>query len=371
MSKRIAIVANSTWNIFNFRLNFIQKLLEEKWKVIVVAPLDEYITYKEKFPEVHHIPLHNLNRDGNSPLKDLKLIFELRTIYKKLKPDLVVHYTHKPNIFGGIAARLSGRESVAVVTGLGYPFLHSGLTQTVTKNLYKLTSAWHSKVIFENADDRQLFEEERLIDKKQGAVVDGCGVDTQHYLPHPNGQVKDKTIFTFMGRLLYDKGIVEFVNAARLVKQRQPDTEFWVVGELDEDNPSMVNKKDLLEWIEQGDIIYHGFLKDVKPVIAKSDCIVLPSYREGLPRIILEGMAMGKPIITTDTAGCRQTIEEGQNGYLVQVGDAEGLSKAMETFLALPYPHRCEMGKKGRALAEDRFNAKKIAKDLFDIVDQV
>lgn len=370
MSKLIAIVANSTWNIYNFRLNIIKKLLDEGWRVIVVAPLDEYIKYKELYPTVKHIPLHNLQRDGKSPINDLKLIFELKTIYQRLKPELILHYTHKPNIFGGIAAKLAGIESIAVITGLGYAFLHKGLTNTITKQLYRFIKSYHRTFIFENEDDRQFFIDEKILTQDKSIAVNGCGVDIFHYKPSPNGQINVKTIFTFLGRLLYDKGIVEFVEAAKLVKKKNANVEFWVVGELDDGNPSMVKTQDLLQWIDEGSIVYHGFVKDIKPIVAKSDCIVLPSYREGMPRIVLEGMAMAKPIITTRTAGCRQTIDEGINGYLVKVGDVPDLSMAMEKFLSLSYEKAHIMGQSGRKMAEEQFNSEKIAQDLFDIVDQ-
>lgn len=370
MDKRIAIVANTTWNIYNFRLNVIKKLLDEGWTVIVIAPLDEYISYKEVFPKVKHIALKNLVRDGMNPWKDLVLISELKTIYKRLKPDIVLHYTHKPNIFGGIAAKLAGIESIAVITGLGYPFLRNGLTKKITSSLYKMTSKAHSKFIFENEDDMALFINDGIIKKEKGATVMGCGVDTNSYAPHPNGIIKENTIFTFIGRLLYDKGIVEFVEAAQAIRKQYPNTQFWIVGELDANNPSMVKKDQLLTWVEEENIVYHGFQRDIRPFIAKSDCIVLPSYREGMPRIVLEGMSMAKPIITTDTAGCRQTIVDKVTGYLVNVADSNDLARGMQDFLKLSVDEAHNMGEKGRNRALKHFNSEKIAQDLYDIVSQ-
>jgi len=371
LSKNIAIVANSTWNIYNFRLNVLSKLIQENWSVTVIAPIDEYIEYKELYPTVKHIPLKSLVRASTNPVGELKLIAELRRIYKELQPDLVLHYTHKPNIFGGIAAKLAGVPSIAVVTGLGYAFLNHGFFRTATKFLYKLVSKAHSKFVFENIDDLNLFVDEGIISKDKGVAVNGCGVDTEKYKPHPNGYIKPKTIFTFIGRLLYDKGIVEFVEAAQKVKAENPKTEFWIVGEMDEMNPSMVRKEELLKWIEKDDVVYHGFKKDIQPIVAKSDCIVLPSYREGMPRIVLEGMSMGKPIITTDTAGCRQTIVDKVSGYLVNVRDSRDLARGMFDFLNLTHQQAHEMGQKGRIRAVKLFNSEKIATDLYDIVNEV
>lgn len=368
--QRIALVANSTWNIYNFRLNIIRKFLDENWEVVVIAPVDQYIGYKERFPQVKHIPLRMLKRNNSNPLLDLLLIFELRRIYKKIQPDRIIHYTHKPNIYGGIASASTGAQSTAVITGLGYSFIHKGWTNAFMRMLYKLSNRFHRHVIFENKDDLTLFEKENLLAPGKGLAIKGCGVDTAIYLPYPNGQIRKKTIFTFIGRLLYDKGIVEFVQAARALKHKHSDLEFWITGELDRDNPSMLEKDTLLEWIDEGSIIYQGFVRDVRPIIAGSDCIVLPSYREGMPRTIMESMSMAKPVITTDTAGCRETVNEAQNGFLVKAQDAIALKTGMEKFLALSHEQRHEMGEKGRKMAIEQFNSEKIASELFQIISQ-
>jgi glycosyltransferase involved in cell wall biosynthesis len=369
--KHIILVANTTWNIYNFRLNIIRKFLQEGHAVTVVAPIDEFIEYKEKYPTVKHIELKHIDREKNNPFQDFRLIMELRSIYKKLKPDLVIHYTHKPNIYGGIAAKLSGVKSIAVVTGLGYAFINNGWLSKLTSILYKWTHRFHSDIIFENEDDLEYFLDNELITNEKGIAVNGCGVNTDVYAPFPNGQKKSEITFTFIGRLLYDKGIVEFVNAAKSLSTKLDNVEFWVIGELDHGNPSMIAESTLLEWIDEGCITYHGFVKDVRPLIAKSDCIVLPSYREGMPRIILEGMSMAKPVITTRTAGCRQTVVEGHNGLLVEIKDSDDLCTAMETFCRLSYEQRHDMGHNGRVMAQDIFNSEIIADKLYHIFDEI
>ncbi len=367
----IALVANSTWNIYNFRLNLVDKLIEQGHKVTIIAPVDEYIVYKDRYPIVHHISLKNLSRNNTNPLKDILLINELRRIYRRIRPDLIVHYTHKPNIFGGMAARIAGVPSVAVVTGLGYAFLHKGPVNTIIKKLYAVVNRFHRKVIFENEDDLALFIQKKLVRTTRGVAVHGCGVDTSRFTPHPNGLAKDRKVFTFIGRLLYDKGIVEFVTAAQNIRKKHPGAEFWVIGELDEGNPSMVSKEQLIDWIDGGDIIYYGFQKDVRDFITRSNCIVLPSYREGMPRIVLEGMAMGRPVITTRTAGCRQTVMHGQNGYLVNIADAEDLVEKIEDFLQLSHEQQVEMGLVGRQFAESSFEAGKVASEIYKIIKEV
>lgn len=338
---------------------------------MVIAPVDEYLTYKEKYPTVRHYGLRLLDRDSTNPIKDILLLLELVRRYKKIKPDLILHFTNKPNIYGGMAAWLAGVRSIAVVTGLGYAFINKGFVRKMMTWLYRFSAQFHQKFIFENIEDRVLFAQLGIVSGDKAISVKGCGVDTNWYHPYPNGQVKDKTIFTFIGRLLYDKGIREFVEAARQIKAKRQDVEFWVVGELDAENPATIDEDDLLRWVDEDVVYYHGFIKDVRTIISQSDCIVLPSYREGLPRIVVEGMSMAKPVITTHTAGCEETVDEGFNGYLVEIKDINGLVKAMDNFLALTHNQQVEMGRVGRQKAIREFDDKLIAEEIFKIVKKV
>ena len=369
--KTIALVANSTWNIHNFRLNLLDKFISEGHNVIVIAPVDQYIEYKEKYPAVKHVALRSMDRDSTNPFKDLVLIAELTRKYKKLKPDLVIHFTNKPNIYGAIAARRAKVDSIAIVTGLGYAFIHNGFIKSITTALYKYTSKYHKKFIFENIEDRELFENENIITKGQGISVKGCGVNTTYFHPYPNVEVNEDMIFTFVGRLLYDKGVKEFVEAAKIIKLRHPKTQFWLVGELDPDNPATVEKDELIEWVDSDIVYYHGFQRDVRPFISKSDCVVLPSYREAIPRTITEAMAMAKPVITTDTAGCREAVEEGVNGYLAKLRDAEDLAKLMQKIISLSQEERKSMGQSGRDIVMHQFDDRLIAQHIYDIISSI
>src|SRR5687767_5396218 len=326
---RIAIVANTTWNIYNFRLNIIRKLFDEGHEVIVMAPVDKFIFYTESLPQVLHIPIHHLHRDSVNPLQDLRLFVELIRLYRHYKPDLVLHYTVKPNIWGGFAARLLGIPSIAIVTGLGYSLLHEGWINFVTGVLYKFSLPLHRKVIFENNDDKKLFEKEGLVSSSKSISIKGCGVDTTFFAPNGDGRRDDLITFTFIGRLLYDKGVKEFIDAAQLVKDQNTNIQFWLIGEIDKENPSSIRNEDLMKWIRDPNIHYHGATENIRKFIEKSDCIVLPSYREGMPKVIMESMSMERPVITTNTAGCRETVDEKINGYLVPVRDSSALAKAM------------------------------------------
>ena len=362
--KQIIIVANTTWNIYNFRLNIIRKLINEGHEVIVMAPVDKFIFYTESLPQVQHIPILHLHRDSVNPLQDLRLLFELIGLYRKYKPDLVLHYTVKPNIFGGFAARLLGIPSVAVVTGLGYSLIHEGWINVVTRLLYKFSLPHHRKVIFENSDDKKLFEEARLVSSTRTMAIKGCGVDTTVFSPNGDGRQEGNLTFTFIGRLLYDKGVKEFIEAAQLIQQND-HIRFWLVGEIDKENPSSIRNEDLMKWIRDPKIHYHGATDNIRKFIEKSDCIILPSYREGMPRVIMEAMSMERPVITTDTAGCRETVDDNINGYLVPVKDSNALAGAINKFIQLDPDSKLLMGKAGRTKVLKEFDDKIIADQLY------
>ncbi len=358
--KNIAIVANSTWNVYNFRLNILEALLTAGYKVFVVAPIDEYIEYIEKYPSVSHITLRHLSRDGLSIGRNLKLIRELGKIFRDNRIDCVISYTHKPNILGSIA-KPKKTISIAVITGLGYSFLHSHWLKRLIIFLYKRTSSRHDLFIFENEDDKAYFIEKKIIELNNAQAVKGCGVDLNYYKPQEK-KLKPKVIYTYVGRLLYDKGIREFYEAAKCIKEKYPDkAECWILGELDDYNPATVKKDELLHWIDSGAIRYLGFKRDVRAFIQKSDCIVLPSYREGMPRINMEAAAMATPVITTDVAGCRETVIHGETGYLVPLKDHKALFNSMEKFLLISASQKLEMGRKGMDFAKQNFSATEIA----------
>lgn len=364
--KRILIVANTTWNIFNFRLNIVRKLIAEGHEVIVLAPVDKYISYTEMIREVSHVPMHQMRRNSINPISDLLLLFELLRLYRKIKPDLILHYTVKCNIYGGLAARILRIPSIAVVSGVGHPMIHKGWLNTLVKSLYRMTLPWHQKVIFENEDDKALFDAAGLTHPDQSASIKGCGVNMEFFKPIGEWRNGQGTTFSFIGRLIYDKGVREFIEAAKLIRKTYTNVQFWLVGDIDEGNPSSVSNEDLMYWIRDPYIHYHGATDNVKAFFEKSDCIVLPSYRgEGLPKVIMEAMAMERPVITTDTPGCRETVENGITGYLVAVQSADAIVKAMEDFIHLDHSARVEMGRQGRIKAMKEFDEKIIVEQLY------
>ncbi len=374
MNKRqkIVIVANSTWNIHNFRRNILNILLNNGFEVVVIAPLDTFIMYLNDFPTVHHIPLKHLARKSLNPFHDLRLFFELKKILRRENPNIVLNYTVKPNIWGGLAAAWLNIPYVCAVTGLGYAFLHNGLVNIISQKLYKLSFKFSQKVIFENIDDRLLFNQLGIVEAEKSLSVKGCGINTLHFQPkEPKSIHLDKVIFCFIGRFLYDKGICEFVEAAHIVKKLQPNSEFWLVGEIDYGNPSAINENELQAWIDEKIIIYKGMVADVRPLIREADCVVLPSYREAIPRVIQEAMAMQRCVISTDVAGCREAVEHGANGYLVEVRNAQSLADAMIKIIQLSPKERRAMALKSRKKVETEFDERIIAQQFLEVIQAI
>jgi len=344
----------------------VRKLIAEGHEVVVLAPVDKYISYTEMIREVTHVPMHHMERNSINPFTDLLLLFELIRLYRKIKPDLILHYTVKCNIYGGMAARWLNIPSVAVVSGVGHPMIHKGWLNSLVKFLYRVTLPWHKKVIFENEDDKAFFDEKGLTHSAQSASIKGCGVDMNFFKPAGEWRNGHGTTFSFVGRLIYDKGVREFIEAAQHIRKNYANVQFWLVGDIDEGNPSSVSNEDLMYWIRDPFIHYHGATDHVKTFFENSDCIVLPSYRgEGLPKVIMEAMAMERPVITTDTPGCREAVVHGVTGYLVNVKNTDAIIKAMEDFIRLDHDARIAMGKQGRIKALREFDEKIIVEQLY------
>ena len=294
-------------------------------------------------------------------MKDLLHICGMLKLFKFIKPDIILSYTIKPVIYGSIAARLASTPSTnALITGLGYTFMNSSLRQRslnfFIRGLYRFALHRTKTVFFQNPDDLELFKKLSLLSTySEPALVNGSGVDLTHFKPSP---YPERLVFLLIARLIKEKGIYEYVCAARKVKRKNPDAVFHLVGWID-DGPSAIPKAKLDAWCKEGVIRYFGRLEDVRPAIKACSVYVLPSYREGTPRTVLEAMAMGRAIITTDTPGCRQTIESGRNGLLVPVMDVDALGKAMQYFIEHPRMITT-MGQQSRLIAQEKFDVHKV-----------
>lgn len=354
--KKVAIVINTAWNLFNFRLNLARSIKNAGHDVVLIAPYDSYSEILKKEFAIYDIYISN---KGTNPKQDIKTSIQFYQLYKQLKPDIVLQYTIKPNIYGTIACHLLGIKSINNIAGLGTLFINQGFVTKIAKLLYKFSQARASKIFFQNNDDFKLFTEERLVDAKKCSILPGSGVDLEKFKPVEHNKKDNIFRFLLVSRMLWDKGIKEYVEAAAIIKKQHNLVEFQLLGFLDVENKSAISKQQMELWTEQGYVNYLGVSDQVQKEIAQADCIVLPSfYREGTPRTLLESASMAKPIVTTDNVGCRDVVDHGVNGFLCNKRDTQDLVEKLEMMLTLSEEDRIEMGRKGREKMQQQFDEK-------------
>jgi glycosyltransferase involved in cell wall biosynthesis len=355
---RIALVCNTAWAIYTYRRGLLRMLIERGVEVSVIAPRDRtFAPLEEMGCRCVELPVAS---KGTNPRDDLKTLVALYREYRTTRPHMVFHYTIKPNIYGSIAAKLAGVPSIAVTTGLGYVFIQKSRTASVAKRLYRFAFGFPREVWFLNQDDRQAFVDQNLLVHPQRArVLHGEGVDLDDYafqpLPRDNPQTEG-FFFILIGRLLWDKGVAEYVDAARRLRQKYPYARFQLLGPVGVDNPSAITLDEVQAWQHEGVIDYLGEAEDVRGFIGNADCVVLPSYREGVPRTLMEASAMGRPIVATDVPGCREVVENGVTGLLCEAKSADSLAQQLERLLLSSYTARADMGVAGRAKVTREFD---------------
>ncbi len=354
MSSTVALVTNSTFNVTNFRWGLVTALRAAGHRVVVIAPAGPEAG-EIRAAGMHFEPLGFLDRSGLNPLANLVLIRELAKLYRKYEVDTALLYTAKPVIFGTLAARWAGVRSVCTLTGLGFAYIRGGGWQLLMDRLYKTALHRADWVFFHNPDDRTEFLARKLVSSGRSSVVGGSGVNLDHFPPVDFTQA-DTNHFLFIGRLLTDKGVREFVAAARSVRKTHPGAHFTIIGGPDGGNPAGISGYEATEWGQQAGIHYLGPVRDVRPHLATAGVVVLPSYREGLPRTLLEAAATGRPLLATDVPGCREICLPGKTGWLVPARNAAALAEAMRTALATPRDRLAELGENGRRLVEERFS---------------
>jgi len=331
-------------------------------------------TYQKKIdPELQKrfIPLQKLKAKSNNLLNEWATYIEFKSIFKMFAPDIILGFTIKPNIWGGLAAFHSHITFIPTVTGLGYTFIHRSIRTSITQYLYKPAFRNCPFVVFHNSDDRDLFINKTLVSSNKTKVFSGSGVVVNYI--HQDRMKEDNTfVFLFTGRLLYYKGVIDYIRAARLVSEKENNITFLLLGMEDQDNPNLIPRQALISELEKSNV---RFLSDdeisVKSALEQCDVFVLPSYREGMPRATLEAMAMGKPIITTDTAGCRDTVIDGKNGFLVPVKDPDALASTMIKMYNLPESQRENMGIKSREMVEEKFADGIIVEQYLRLINSV
>lgn len=361
MAAKILFCDNSLRELLNFRGEIIRHYVSCGYEVVLVAPQtlgQSLIEYKD----VKYIPV-TLNRSSKNPFHDWRYLNTLRRIYKNERPDYIFHYTIKPNIYGTIAAKMCGIRSSAMIAGLGYVFAKPGFGNRVAKALYKYALRFSEYVFVLNSSNKDFLLARRIILPEQLIHLQGGeGIDLKSFQPNTDKKTeKEKTIFIWVARLLYDKGYAEYVEAARYIKQKYPEVEFRVLGSIDEAYPNHVPRKIVLRDVADGIITYLGYCPDVVSQFRPVDCVVLPSfYNEGLSRVLMEAAAMGKPVITTDIPGCRETVENGKNGFIIAPKNTEALINALERFICTDADTRKAMSVCSRQLAEEKFDINKV-----------
>ncbi|NTU44216.1 MAG: glycosyltransferase family 4 protein [Chlorobiaceae bacterium] len=354
---KILITANTTWNLVNFRSGLISTLIESGFDVIAVAPEDGYCERLERIGcRYVHLAMDN---QGTHPVRDFQLILGFLKIIFRERPHAVLAYTVKPNVYASLAAQIVGVPVINNISGLGTAFIRGGWMANLVSLLYRVGLNRSKCVFFQNDDDRTLFLKNGLVKRAKTDLLPGSGIDLEHYDAMKFAVVDhtgDGLVFLMVARLLWDKGVREYVDAARIVKKQNPKMRFQILGFLDVRNQTAVPREDLEAWVQEGIIDYLGTSDDVRSFLADADCVVLPSYREGTPRSLLEAAAMAKPLISTDVPGCREVVKEGVNGYLCEVRNSNDLAEKMLKFAALPTDLRLKMGCQSRSIAETCFD---------------
>ena len=353
----LMLMGNDVPTVLNLRMNLIRSLQDAGYRVGVAAPPMDTSSQLEAagiaFYPVRMLPT------GMRPTADAALFWQYVRLLRSERPAAVLGFTVKPNVFGSLAARLCGIPALNNITGLGTAFISKGPLESLVTALYRPALRKAEAVFFHNEDDRELFVGRKIVRSEQAIVIPGSGIDLSRFKPEPLPGKADAPVFLLIGRLINEKGVREFVDAAARLKSDWPNARFQLLGDF-ATGTRAVSRDELEAWVAAGTVEYLGASSDVRPHIAASDCLVLPSYREGLPRSLLEGAAMGRPLIATDAPGCRNLVEPGVSGFMCDVQSAASLAGAMESFLRLTPHERVEMGRRARQMVEQRFSDERV-----------
>ena len=369
MKKKIAIISNLSWNLYNFRLSLMFAMRDAGYEVVAIAPYDRY---SQKIIdagfEFHDI---KMNAQGINPLEDLRTTYLFYKLFKEVSPDIICQYTIKPNIYGSFVATFLKIKMINNIAGLGTLFIKENAVTKIAKVLYKISQYKADRVFFQNRDDFTFFTDKGIVTTNKCDVLPGSGVDTNRFKPqHKEERVNIR--FLLISRMIWEKGIGEYVKAAREVKKSYPNVEFCLLGFLEVENPGAITKNEMDIWVKEGIVNYLGVSDKVEEFIQTADCVVLPSYyREGTPKTLLESGSCGKPIITTDSVGCRNVVDDGINGYLCEPKSWEDLKLKIEMFLALTDEERVKMGIKSREKMIKEFDEKIVINKYLDALTSV
>lgn len=354
---KIVIVVNTTWNIYNFRMGLLESLQSDGHEIHAISPTDEYVPHLLKAGITHH-PI-SISAHGSNPIKDSMLLMNFIQLYSKISPDVILHYTIKPNIYGSLAAAILRIPVINNVSGLGSAFHHKTITYYMVQALYKLAFIKAEKIFFQNDEDRSFFVQKNLVKKAKTDLLPGSGINLRKFQPidYYKGS---PFIFLMVARLISDKGIFEYVEAIRHLRKQKCNAKFQLLGAFDS-KPDRAVKPDMIEaWEKEGLLEYLGVSDQVREIMGKADCVVLPSYREGTPRVLLEAASLCKPMVATDVPGCHHVVKDGFNGLLCKPMNAIDLAQKMQSILDSSEQTLRAMGINGRKYVQDNFDENKV-----------
>lgn len=363
----VVLSANNCWNLANFRAPLLTGLQQAGYRLVAFAPLDSHAEdLRTKGVEVRAVPIA---RSGMNPITDARLLIRYVRMLRSLRPAAYCGFTIKPNVYGAIASRIAGVPAIANVTGLATPYLSEGLVWAVAERLYRVAFRRAHTVFYHNEEDLRLMVERKVVRPGQGRVIPGSGVNVEHFKPESDASSDGELRFLFFGRLILHKGIREFIDAVKMLRPVMPNARFQLLGNPDPGNPTSVSEQELQSWVADGIVEHLGEHRDVRPFIAQADVVVLPTYREGMSRALLEGAAMGKPLIGTDVAGSRELIDDGATGLICRARDTGSLADCIRRMGEMPREQLREMGRAARAKVEREFSEDVVVRAYVDALD--
>ncbi len=364
----IGIIINTAWNIYNFRSGIIRQLILDGHDIVAIAPHDDYVKRLEDLGcRFQNLPMSG---SGLNPISDLRMTLRLGKIIKKQKIEVLLTYTIKPNVYGSIVARILGIPNICNISGLGTTFVWNNLVSNIAILLYNLSVRKASHVFFQNPEDRDLFLSKVPVPENRVGLLNGSGIDLDLFSSKPK-QPEEAIIFLMIGRLLVEKGSYEFAEAAKSIKELHPNTEFWMVGKWDPQDKRAVKKEDLSLWQEKGYIEYKGTTDDIRSIIESADVVVLPSYREGAPRTLIEAGAMSRALITTNVPGCRHVVQDSFNGFLCKVRSGKQLAGVISKYIQMTDVEKLQLADNSRKYMEKNYDEKKVISAYQEVISNV
>ncbi len=365
---KIAFVTNTCWNVYNFREGLVRYFLNRGDKVISLAPKDRYSNELEQWGiEFIDTPL---DQTGTNPARDLKYFNQIRKIFRREKPDVALCFTIKPNIYASLAGKLAGVPTICNVSGLGTVFLAGGWTGKLALRLYQLAFGYSNHIFFQNDDDKKMFLKHVKLNHSRMSLLPGSGINLERFA-YQDLEFSKPTKLLMIGRIIEEKGVRDFVEASKILKEQEVSVQCTLVGKLDESHSRSIMKAEVEEWEREKLIKYLPHNDDIQSLISEHEVVVLPSYREGTPRTLLEGAALGRPLLASNVPGCKEVVRDGFNGFLFEVKNPSSLADKIKLYLALNDEERKIFSVNSRKLVEEKFDQSQVIQSYVETIGQI